>query len=357
MKSTSAHGTARVDSGASIPGRRSASRSGAANPLAVCRREVLAAPTVLPWFRVNRRMGDVDRRQFLAAGIGAAYGGHGWAAQPAPGLLLRPIPSSGERIASIGMGTWLTFDAGESTQRRAALAQVLRLFFDAGGTLIDSSPMYGSAERAVGDLLAQIGRADRVFSATKVWTSGRSEGERQMRRSLEYWRLPKLDLIQVHNLLDWQTQLRLLREWQAAGRVRYVGVTTSHGRRHDELEALMRRERLDFVQFGYSVADRSAEQRLLPLAADRGIAVIANRPFHDGGLFARVRDEPLPDWAAEFGATNWAQVFLKFVISHPAVTCAIPATSKPAHAEQNMGALRGPLPDAAARLRIARLFD
>lgn len=299
----------------------------------------------------------MDRRSFLATGVAAALSPGASGASAGSVRVLRPIPSTGERIPAIGMGTWLTFDAGDATQRRVALAQVLRRFFDAGGTLIDSSPMYGSAERVVGDLLAEIGRADRVFSATKVWTSGRAEGERQMRRSLEYWRLPRLDLMQVHNLLDWTTQLPLLREWKAAGRLRYVGVTTSHGRRHDELETLMRREPLDFVQLGYSVADRGAEQRLLPLAADRGIAVIANRPFHDGGLFARVRDRPLPDWAAEFGAANWAQVFLKFVISHPAVTCAIPATSKPEHAEQNMGALVGPLPDGATRLRIARLFE
>ena len=255
------------------------------------------------------------------------------------------------------MGTWITFDIGGIPSYRASRREVLERFFDAGGSLIDSSPMYGSAEEVLGDLLPEIGRLGEVFSATKVWTIGRMLGERQMYRSLNYWRLRSFDLMQVHNLLDWRTHLPTLREWKADGRIRYLGITTSHGRRHEQTEALMRREPLDFVQFSYSLADRTVEQRLLPLAADRGIAVIANRPFDGGDLFERVAGRALPAWVAELGIENWAQLFLKFVISHPAVTCAIPATSQPAHMTENMGALRGPLPDAAARRRIAQLFD
>ncbi len=254
------------------------------------------------------------------------------------------------------MGTWITFDIGASPIDRASRTEVLRRFFDAGGRLIDSSPMYGNAEQVLGDLLPAIGRLEQTFSATKVWTLGSLLGERQMYRSLDYWRLRRFDLMQIHNLLDWRAHLPVLREWQSAGRIRYLGITTSHGRRHEETEALMRRERLEFVQFSYSLADRSVERRLLPLAAELGIAVVVNRPFDGGNLFDRVRGKPLPGWSAEFGIANWAQFFLKFVISHPAVTCAIPATSQPAHMSENMGALLGPLPDPATRRMMASLF-
>ena len=299
----------------------------------------------------------MDRRHFLATAVAAAAAGGGArAARASDARIMRTIAGSAERLPAIGMGTWLTFAVGDDRGERAPRAEVLRRFLDGGGRLIDSSPMYASAEEVVGDLLTTLGRAGDVFSATKVWTTGRMFGERQMYRSLGYWRLNRFDLVQVHNLLDWETQLPLLREWRAQGRIRYVGVTTSHGRRHEQIESMMRREPLDFVQFSYSLADRSVEQRLLPLAADRGISVIANRPFDGGDLFQRVRGRTLPGWAAEIGIANWAQLFLKFVVAHPAVTCAIPATSNPAHMSENIGALRGPLPDPRTLRLMAGLL-
>lgn len=275
-----------------------------------------------------------------------------------PGLpITRPIPSTGERLPVIGVGTWLTFDAGRDPQRRAALAAVLRAFLDRGGTLVDSSPMYGSSESVIGELLGKLGRGGEVFSATKVWIVGRGAGIGQMEGSRKLWGVERFDLMQVHNLVDWPVHLRTLREWKQEGRVRYIGLTTSHGRRHAELERAMRSEPLDFVQLTYSLADRDAERRLLPLAADRGIAVIANRPFDGGYIFDRVRGRPLPGWAREIDCANWAQVFLKFIVSHPAVTCAIPATSRTDHMLENMGGLHGRLPEGALRTRMARDFE
>ena len=267
---------------------------------------------------------------------------------------LRALPDTDERLPAIGMGTWITFDV-EPDWRGSALTtrwQVLREFFAAGGRLIDSSPMYGRAEAVLGELLPQTPGAEALYAATKVWTPGERMGERQMARSLQLWGLPRFDLMQVHNLLDWQAHLPTLKRMKAEGAVRHIGITTSHGRRHDELAGILRRERLDFVQFTYNLAHREVEARLLPLAAERGCAVIINRPFDGGQLFSRLRGKALPGWANEIDCGNWAQVFLKFVISHPAVTCAIPATSDPAHMRENMGALTGPLPDAALRRRM-----
>ena len=295
-----------------------------------------------------------DRRHFLL-GL-AALGG---AALLRPGLstpaakLERPIPASGERLPVIGMGTWITFNVNRDPVSMAPLLPVLRAFFAQGGRLIDSSPMYGTAEAVLGELLEQVEGREHLFSATKVWTPGRRMGERQMERSRELWRLPHLDLMQVHNLLDWEAHLETLHAWKAEGRIRYIGITTSHGRRHEDMERIMRTQPLDFVQFTYNVLDREAERRLLPLARERGQAVIINRPFRGGALFSRVRDRPLPGWAAEIGCANWAQVFLKFIVSHPAVTCAIPATSRVEHMRENMGAGTGPLPDPALRKRMA----
>jgi diketogulonate reductase-like aldo/keto reductase len=221
-----------------------------------------------------------------------------------------------------------------------------------GGQLIDSSPMYGSSEQVIGKAMEQLGRPAGLFAATKVWTSGWQAGIRQMERSRLLWGVEQFDLMQVHNLLDWQTHLATLKEWKADGRIRYLGVTTSHGRRHAELESIMQKEPLDFVQLTYNLVDREVEQRLLPLAAERGIAVLANRPFQGGGLFSRFRNRPLPEWADEIDCQNWAQFFLKFVISHPAVTCAIPATSQVAHMRENMGAAYGHLPEPAMRRRM-----
>jgi diketogulonate reductase-like aldo/keto reductase len=299
-----------------------------------------------------------DRRRFLLtlAGLGAAAVGSRAFGAAADAVLQRAIPASGERIPVIGMGTWVTFDVRGDPVATPTLRRVLQTFFDRGGALIDSSPMYGSSEYILGELLPQTGGRDRLFAATKVWTPGRSAGVRQMERSREFWGVPRFDLMQIHNMLDWQTHLETLREWKAAGRIRYIGITTSHGRRHDELEKALKNTDFDFVQFTYNILDREVEQRLLPLAQERGIAVIVNRPFRRGALFSQVQGKALPAWAAEFDCANWAQFLLKFIVSHPAVTCAIPATSKVEHMLENMGAGYGRLPDARMRQRMIEHF-
>lgn len=295
----------------------------------------------------------VSRRGFLrlCGGLAALVAG---TPVPARAMATKPIPSSAELLPVIGMGTWITFDVGQLPGEREQRRRVLEAFFAHGGRLIDSSPMYGRAEEVVGEALARLGRPKPLFAATKVWTPGRWLGVQQMEASQRLWGVERFDLMQVHNLLDWEVHLETLQEWKAAGRIRYLGVTTSHGRRHAELEKIMRSRPLDFVQLTYNVADREAERRLLPLAQERGIAVIANRPFQGGALFRRVRGQPLPAWALEAGCANWAQFFLRFVVSHPAVTCAIPATSRVAHMEENMGAGLAPLPDAPLRQRMQR---
>jgi aryl-alcohol dehydrogenase-like predicted oxidoreductase len=271
-------------------------------------------------------------------------------------MLERPIPRSGERLPAIGLGTWQTFDAGPSPQERAPLAEVLRLFLDGGGRVIDSSPMYGHAEAVVGDLLAADAALPRPFLATKVWTTGRAAGEAQVRESMRRLRTDRIDLLQVHNLLDWETHLPLLRAWKEQGRIRYLGVTHYATSAFPLLERMLATEHLDFVQLPYSIGAREAEKRLLPAAADAGTAVLVMRPFEEGALFAAVRGKPLPAWAAEIGATSWAQVFLKFIVSHPAVTCALPATSRPDHLKDDLAAGSGPMPDDRLRRRMAAEF-
>ncbi|HLW04904.1 MAG TPA: aldo/keto reductase [Azoarcus sp.] len=308
---------------------------------------------------IGRELPPFSRRRFLAAALSALALPRVPRVQAAEPLL-RTLPATGERLPAVGMGTWITFDVNPAVGNTAALTarwQVLQEFFAAGGRMIDSSPMYGHAEAVLGELLPQTPGSDALFSATKVWTPGRGMGERQMARSLDLWKLPHFDLMQIHNLVDQATHLPTLQRMKEAGEIRSVGITTSHGRRHAEFARLMQREPLDFVQFTYHIAYRQAEERLLPLAADQGLAVIINRPFDGGRLFRRVRGVPLPGWAAELGCDNWAQVFLKFVVSHPAVTCAIPATSQPTHMRENMGAVTGPLPDVALRRRMAEDFE
>jgi aryl-alcohol dehydrogenase-like predicted oxidoreductase len=274
---------------------------------------------------------------------------------PAVVPILRRIPSSGEELPVIGLGTSGPFEVGDSPAERAPLAQVLEAFFAAGARLIDTSPMYSSAERVLGDLLTPA-MHERAFLATKVWTRGERPGVEQMRHSAQLLNTARLDLIQVHNLLDLDTQLRTLNAWKAAGRLRYVGITHYTVNAQAELARVIERHALDFVQLNYSPATRAAEQRLLPLAAERGVAVLVNRPFEDGALFAAVRGKPLPAWATDFDATSWGQLALKFIIAQPAVTCVIPATGKLAHLEDNLGAGRGRLPDARQREAIARAF-
>lgn len=294
---------------------------------------------------------SISRRSFMISAAATALYPAVAGAQTA--VHTRPIPATGERIPAIGMGSWLTFDVGPDSWLRDERAKVLSTFFDLGGTVVDSSPMYGSSEAVIGYCLEQMGDTPPVFSATKVWTPGRALGIGQMQHSRHLWGVDRFDLMQIHNLVDWQVHMETLLEWKAAGLIRYTGVTTSHGRRHRELERIMAEQPIDFVQFTYNVVDRWAEARLLPLAAERGLAVIINRPFQGGNLFDRFEEYPLPEWAAEFDAANWAQFFLKFIISHPSVTCAIPATTRADHMVENMGALGGLLPDASIRERMA----
>lgn len=300
----------------------------------------------------------MTRRELLqAAGTALAIGGLApWTAVMAgtEAIIRKPIPASGEPLPVIGMGTWQTFHVGPDKTERAPLRYVLRAFFDHGGTLIDSSPMYDTAEEVTGDLVAELGEHERLFAATKVWTYGRDEGIRQMERSFRRMRVERMDLMQVHNLRDWRVHLPVLRDWKEEGRIRYLGITTSNPGQYQEFAEVMASETLDFVQLNYDIATRKAEEVLLPLAQERGMGVLVNRPFGGGQLFPMVKGRDLPEWAAEFDCWSWAQFFLKFVVSHPAVTCAIPATSNPAHAVDNMGAGFGRLPDADLRERMAR---
>jgi diketogulonate reductase-like aldo/keto reductase len=303
---------------------------------------------------------SLTRRQFLRylAGMGSTLLlGRSFPAVAGSPAHSRIIPASGERIPAIGLGSWLTFGIDvDDTQAMAEREAILREFLARGGGLLDSSPMYGTAQEVIGQCLQRIGHRQGLFAATKVWVSGLRQGILQMERSRLLWNIPRFDLMQVHNLLDWETHLPVLQEMKRKGQIRYLGVTTSHGRRHDELARIMRSQDIDFVQFTYNMLDREAEQQLLPLAADKGIAVIINRPFQRGGLFDYVGARPLPGWASELDCESWAQVFLKFVISHPAVTCAIPATSRLDHLKENMAAAHGPLPDAALRQRMLADF-
>lgn len=299
----------------------------------------------------------LKRRQFIAGGLALSLSPLlSISAAQAGDHLRKAIPVSGEMLPVIGLGTSRTFDVGGDSVQRSALQSVLQQFFDAGGSLIDSSPMYGNAEQVTGDLLAGMKTKPTLFAATKVWTDGREQGVTQMNRSFDRMGVKVMDLMQIHNLRDWQLHLKTLREWKEQGRIRYIGITTSHGRDHQELEEVLKKERFDFVQLSYNILDRAVEERLLPLAADRGIAVLANRAFQRGAVFSKVKGQQLPPWAAEFGCASWGQFFLKFVVSHPAVTCTIPATSKLRHMVDNMAAGLGELPDEKTRQKMIALM-
>ena len=303
----------------------------------------------------------LSRRSFLklsaGAGLAGALGPLCLRAAREP-MSQRAIPSSGERIPVIGLGTARTFDVPlDTASAMEPLRGVLLNFFNGGGRLVDSSPMYGNAETVVGRLTAELGIADELFMATKVWTRGREAGITQMGRSRERMGGGRLDLIQVHNLVDLKTQLETLKSWREKGRVRYIGITHSRTSHHDELARIVEREPIDFVQLNYNIAARNAEQRLLPVAADKGVATLINEPFETGSLFRRVRGTELPAWAGELDIGSWAQFFLKFIVGHPAVTCAIPATSNPQHAADNAGAGHGRLPEAKERERMIRYFE
>jgi diketogulonate reductase-like aldo/keto reductase len=294
---------------------------------------------------------DPRRRALLAALAAGAAARTGIAAMP---TATRTIPSTGEALPVIGLGTWQAFDVRGDT---GALREVVTIFTAMGGRLIDSSPMYGAAESVVGALAGELRLHDRLFFATKVWASGRAEGIRQMEASFKRMRVQRMDLMQVHNLVDVETHTGTLLEMKAAQKTRYIGITHYSASAHAEAARWLRTGRYDFLQINYSLAERDAEKALLPLAEERRVAVIANRPFGEGALFRKVRGRSLPPWAAELGVQSWAQFFLKWIVSHPAVTCAIPGTGNPQHMRDNLGAAQGPLPDAAARRRMAAYFD
>jgi diketogulonate reductase-like aldo/keto reductase len=297
-------------------------------------------------------MSGISRRSAVA-GLTSLAGLAGVAhAQTGDRMHQRKIPSSGEMLPVVGCGTWRTFDVGNRPEDRRPLAEVLEVLFGAGGSVIDSSPMYGPAEGVVGDLLAAAGTRAKAFLATKVWISGRDNGIEQMKRSMALFKTDRIDLMQIHNLLDWRAHLPTLRAWKTEGRIRYLGITHYTTSAYDELEAVMRAEKWDFVQLNYALDDRTAERRLLPLAAERGIAVIVNQPFGGGGLLRKLSSRTLPGWAAEIGCTSWAQVLLKFVLANETVTCVIPGTGKPEHMRDNVQAGLGTYPDAAMLKRM-----
>jgi diketogulonate reductase-like aldo/keto reductase len=268
--------------------------------------------------------------------------------------MIKPIPSSGEPLPVIGIGTWQAFDVRDDT---SALREVMKTFSAMGARVVDSSPMYGAAESVVGELVDELGLRDKLFFATKVWTSGRAEGIRQMETSFKRMRVKRMDLLQVHNLVDVETHTKTLLEMKAADRTRYIGITHYTASAHEEVERLLKAGVYDFLQINYSLGERNAEKALLPLAVEKKVAVIANRPFGEGALFRKVKGKPLPPWAAELGIQSWAQYFLKWIVSHPAITCAIPGTGNPQHMKDNLAAGQGLLPDAAARKRMAEHFD
>jgi diketogulonate reductase-like aldo/keto reductase len=271
--------------------------------------------------------------------------------------MTKAIPSTGEALPMIGVGTWQTFDVGADASSRAPLLEVLKLMTQGGRGVVDSSPMYGASESVAGDLMAQAGLRDQLFLATKVWTSGRDAGIKQMETSFKRLRVERMDLMQVHNLVDVATHTRTLLDWKAKGRIRYLGITHYTSSAYAEVERTLKAAQYDFLQINYSLGERDSEKRILPLAKERNMAVIANRPFAEGALFRQVKGKPLPPWAAELGIESWAQYFLKWIVSHPAVTCAIPGTGNRKHMQDNLGAGRGMLPDAATRRKMADYFD
>jgi len=299
----------------------------------------------------------LSRRAWLKCAAGLLLGETMLPSHAAPALLQRRIPKTGEEIPAVGLGTWQAFDVAGNARELQQARETLKAFVELGGRVVDSSPMYGSSESVTGQLAAELGVRSRLFVATKVWTSGKQAGIRQMEDSMKKLRVERLDLIQVHNLVDAPTQLATLREWKKAGRVRYVGVTHYNASAHGDLERFIRPGDIDFVQVNYSLAEPQAGQRLLRAAAESRTAVIVNRPFADGAMFDRVKGKPLPAWAIEINVASWAQLFLKWILAHPAVTCAIPGTRNPKHVADNLGAASGPLPDEAMRQMMLDYFE
>jgi len=305
------------------------------------------------------KISNFSRRQFLgfmsALGAGAVTG---FPENVVAGQKIHKlIPKTKEKLAVIGMGTSRTFDAAGDAELTARLQEVTQLFFDMGGGMIDSSPMYGSAQKVIGRLLPKVRGNKNLFAATKVWVEGKEDGITQMEASRRLWGIKRFDLMQIHNLVDWETHLETLKQMKAEKKIRYIGITTSHGRYHEQLKNILKNHDFDFVQLTYNIGNRDVEQPLLTIARDKGIAVIVNRPFQRGDLFDAVRGKSLPAWTKDFDCSSWGQFFLKFAVSHPAVTCAIPATSKVKHMKDNMLAGRGRLPDAGQRLKMIRYFE
>ena len=299
----------------------------------------------------------LSRRDWLKCATGLLLGGTMLPSHAAPALLQRRIPKTGEEIPAVGLGTWQVFDVAGDAKELAQARGALKAFVDLGGRVVDSSPMYGSSESVTGQLAAELGVRSKLFVATKVWTRGKQAGIRQMEDSMKKLRVERLDLVQVHNLVDAPTHLSTLREWKKAGRVRYIGVTHYNASAHEELERFIRPGDIDFVQVNYSLAEPQAGERLLRAAAESRTAVIVNRPFAEGAMFGRVKGKAVPAWAREINAASWAQFFLKWILAHPAVTCAIPGTRNPKHVADNLGAASGPLPDEAMRRMMLDYFE
>lgn len=300
----------------------------------------------------------MNRRQFMAfagvLGAGLIFPGDVFASSE---QIHKAIPKTGEKLPVIGMGTSRTFDANGNIELLARLQQVTQTFFDMGGGMIDSSPMYGSAQKVIGQLLRDVKAENRLFAATKVWIDGKNEGIDQMEQSRRQWGIRRFDLMQIHNLIDWETHLETLEQMKSDGAIRYIGITTSHGRNHQQLEDIIRHHDIDFVQLSYNIGNRSVESSLLSISQEKGVAVIVNRPYQRGDLFHKVKEKSLPAWAKEFDCYSWGQYFLKFVVSHPAVTCAIPATASVKHMRDNMTAGTGRMPTAKQRLQMVRYFE
>ncbi|MEQ8193444.1 MAG: aldo/keto reductase [Rhodospirillales bacterium] len=306
---------------------------------------------------------DLTRAEFLsllgAAGATALLTGmtsNMPGANAAAPMLTRPIPKTGEALPVIGLGTWLVFDIGSTESEMAPRREVVKLMIDGGGSVIDSSPMYGNAEAVTGEIVQDLGARKKTFLASKVWTSGANSGIRQIEQTFRRMRTDKMDLMQIHNLVDWRTQIKTLRKMKDSGKIRYIGITHYTSSALDDLAAVIKKEPVDFVQMAYSIGVRDAEERLLPTAAEKGVAVLVNRPFEGGDLFGATRGKPLPAWAKEIDCASWGQFFLKYILAHPAVTCVIPGTGKPAHMRDNLAAGRGRLPDAAQKAKMAALI-
>lgn len=303
-------------------------------------------------------MKSITRRESIQklGGFGMMAINPSWLSFQDQSILKRTIPVTGEMIPAVGVGTWQTFDVNESADEREPLMEVLRTLIAKGGSVVDSSPMYGRSEEVIGDLSTELKLNDQLFIATKVWTNGKENGIRQMNDSFRLMQRKKIELMQIHNLMDWQTHIKTLREWKEQGKIKYLGLTHYTSSAHERLASILSKEKVDFIQVNYNLLDRHAEKKLLPFAMDKNVGVLINQPFESGSLFQKVKGKKLPEWAKEFDCHSWAQFFLKYILSNPAVTCVIPGTSKPHHMLDNMGAGFGKLPTEKQREEMVRII-